>query len=277
MKNTENGGVVLITGGSSGIGAATVRTLSGAGFTVYAASRSGRLPEGCQAGRTLKPLVMDVNDEVAVRSGVERIVSEQGRIDAVVCNAGNGIAGPIEETSVAEMQAQFETTFFGVARTIRACAPFFRVQGSGRVITVSSVAAVAPLPFQGFYSAAKAGILQLTKALSIEMRSFGVQCCCILPGDVKTGFTAARRVVAAAQDPASPYREMTARSLIQMEKDEQREGMPPSVIASAVLRQLRRKKMRPECVPGALYAFLVPVIRLLPERLVLRVIEKMYL
>ena len=124
---------------------------------------------------------------------------------------------------------------------------------------------------------AKAGILQLTKALSIEMRTFGVQCCCILPGDVKTGFTAARRIAAAAQDPASPYREMTVRSLAQMEKDEQREGMAPSVIASAVLRQLRRKKMRPECVPGALYAFLVPVIRLLPERLVLRVIGKMYL
>jgi short-subunit dehydrogenase len=148
---------------------------------------------------------------------------------------------------------------------------------AGTEMPLAPTAAVAPLPFQGFYSAAKAGILQLTKALSIEMRSFGVQCCCILPGDVKTGFTAARRVVAAAQDPASPYREMTARSLVQMEKDEQREGMPPSVIASAVLRQLRRKKMRPECVPGALYAFLVPVIRLLPERLVLRVIEKMYL
>ena len=277
MRMNANVRVVLLTGGSSGIGAAAAALLCDAGMTVYAASRSGRPPQGYEGRAGMIPVVMDVNDEAAVRTVVARIVSEQGRLDAVVCNAGNGIAGAIEETSGEEMRAQFETTFFGMANTMRACAPVFRAQGGGRIVTVSSVAAVAPLPFQGFYSAAKAGILQLTKALSIEMRPFGVQCCCILPGDVKTGFTAARRVVAAGQAPDSPYRAMTDCSLRQMEKDEQQQGMPPAVIARAVLRQLRRRRMRPECVPGTLYAVLVPLIRLLPERLVLWIIGKMYL
>ena len=266
---------VLVTGGSSGIGAATARILCDAGMKVYAASRSGKAPEGYAGNPGIVPVVMDVNDPVAIGAVVQRILDECGSLDAVVCNAGNGIAGPIEETSVEEVQAQFSTTFYGVVKTIQACLATFRRQGRGRVVTISSVAAVAPLPYQGFYSSAKAAILQMTKALAIETRDFGIQSCCVMPGDVRTGFTKARRVAAKALDSDSPYREATIRGVAAMEKDENG-GMEPEVIAKAVLRQLRRKRMKPEVTPTFLYSLLVWAIRRFPQSLVLTVLKKMY-
>ena len=267
--------VVLITGGSSGIGAAAARLMCDAGMTVYAASRSGKAPEGYSGGKHMHPVVMDVNDATAVAAVVDRIISEQGRLDAVVCNAGNGIAGPVEETSIEEVEAQFRTTFYGVVKTIDACLPIFRKQGHGRVVTVSSVAAVAPLPYQGFYSAVKAGILNLTKALAIETKDFGIQCCSVMPGDVKTGFTAARKVAVKAQDADSPYFLKTLKGLEAMTKDEVN-GMKPEVIGRAIVRQLRRRRMKPEVTPTFIYSLLVWAIRRFPQSFVLRIIGKMY-
>ena len=264
---------VLVTGGSSGIGAATARLLCDAGMTVYAASRSGRAPEG-YSGKII-PVVMDVNDEAAIAAVVGRIIEEQGSLDAVVCNAGNGIAGPIEETSIEEVEAQFQTTFYGVVKTMDACLPIFRHQGRGRIVTVSSVAAVAPLPYQGYYSAVKAGILNLTKALAIETRRFGIQCCCVMPGDVRTGFTKARKVAARAADKDSPYYEYSMRGIAAMAKDEMG-GLKPEAIGKAILRQLRKRRMNPEVTPTALYSLLVWAIRRFPQSLVLKVLEKMY-
>ena len=267
--------VVLLTGGSSGIGAAAARLMCEAGMTVYAASRSGKAPEGYSDTGNMHPVVMDVNDEDAIKDVVGRIIEEQGRLDAVVCNAGNGIAGPIEETSIEEVEAQFRTTFYGVVKTLDACLPVFREQKRGRVITISSVAAVAPLPYQGFYSAVKAAVLNLTKALAIETRPFGIQCCSILPGDVRTGFTAARKIAVKAQDDSSPYHERTVRGIAAMSKDEQ-DGMEPEVIGRAVLRQLRRRRMRPEVTPTFIYSLLVWAIRRFPQGFVLRIIGKLY-
>ena len=266
---------VLVTGGSSGIGAATVRMLCNAGMTVYAASRSGKAPEEYSKNGNMFPVVMDVNDSEAIAAVVERIVRERGSLDAVVCNAGNGIAGPIEETSIEEIEAQYSTTFYGVVKTVQGCLPIFRKQGHGRVVTVSSVAALAPLPYQGYYSCVKAGILQLTKALAIETKEFGVQCCVVMPGDVKTGFTKARHVAQNTQREDSPYYKDCVKALAAMAKDEC-DGMSPEIIGKAILRQLQRKNMKPEVTPTFLYSLLVFLIRRLPQRLVLKVIGWMY-
>ncbi len=266
---------VFVTGGSSGIGAATARLLCDAGMTVYAASRSGKAPEGYSQNGNMIPVVMDVNDAQAIAEVVDRIVRERGSLDAVVCNAGNGMAGSIEETSIEEIEAQYSTTFYGVVKTVQACMPVFRRQEHGRVVTVSSLAALAPLPYQGYYSCVKAGILQFTKALAIESKDFGVQCCVVMPGDVKTGFTKARRVAEKAQRDDSPYYDGTVKALAAMAKDE-REGMKPEVIGNAILKQLRRRRMKPEVTPTFLYSLLVFAIRRLPQWLVLKVIGWMY-
>ena len=157
--------IVLLTGGSSGIGAATAWMLAQAGMTVYATSRSGKAPEH----ERIIPLVMDVNDAQAVENTVSRILSEQGRLDAVVCNAGNGMAGAAEDTSIDEIRYQFETCFYGAVKVIDACLPVFRRQGYGRILTVTSVAAFIPIPYQAFYSSVKAALLMYTKALSLGL------------------------------------------------------------------------------------------------------------
>ena len=139
--------VVLLTGGSSGIGAATAHLLADAGMKVYAGSRRGTI-DTPQEG--IVPVKLDVNDAAMTEAVVADILAREGRLDAVICNAGNGIYGPVEGTLEGEARAQFETTYFGSFRAIQACLPTFRKQGFGRIITITSVMAVLQLPFQGF-------------------------------------------------------------------------------------------------------------------------------
>ena len=272
---TTSSTIVLLTGGSSGIGAATAKLLCRGGMTVYSASRSGGGDaETLENGRII-PVKMDVNDPSAVKEVVDRIVREQGRLDAVVCNAGNGIAGSVEDTSVDEARYQFETCFYGAVRTIDACLPVFRSQGHGRIVTVSSVAAVIPIPFQAYYSSVKAALHMLTRALSLEVKPFGIQCCCVLPGDTKTGFTKARKYTQASQEATSPYYQTMHRSVAKMEKDEQN-GMAPEVIGKAILRQLGRRKMKLTVTPRIDYRAIGILVRILPERLAMWIIGLLY-
>ena len=150
--------VVLLTGGSSGIGAATAHLLASAGMKVYAGSRRGTI-DIPQEG--IVPVKLDVNDAAMAATVVADILTAEGHLDAVVCNAGNGVYGPVEGTLEEEARSQFETTFFGSLKTIEACLPVFRQQGFGRIITVASVMSILPLPYQAFYAAAKSALLSL--------------------------------------------------------------------------------------------------------------------
>lgn len=264
--------VVLLSGGSSGIGAATARLLAERGMTVYAGSRRGTVEY--PADRII-PVKMDVNDEQSVAQAVQKVLEEQGHLDAVVCNAGNGIYGPIEGSTDEEARFQFETCVFGSLKTIQACLPVFRRQGFGRIITVTSVMAILQLPFQGFYSAAKAAMLSLSESLSMELKGTGIECCSILPGDVATGFTAARKFTAKAQDPASPYRARMDKNLRKIEKDELG-GMSPDVIGRAIVRQLRKKHMSVRVIPRIDYGAVGVLVRILPERAKLSLLDLLY-
>ena len=259
--------VVLLTGGSSGIGAVTARLLAESGITVYAGSRRGTVEK--PAPRII-PIRLDVNQEGSPEAAVEQILSEQGHLDAVICNAGNGIYGPVEGATDAEARYQFETCYFGSLRTIQACR-----QGFGRIITVTSVMAILQLPFQGFYSAAKAALLSLSESLSMELNGTGIECCSILPGDVSTGFTAARTFTAAAKDPGSPYREKMDRNLKKIEKDEMG-GMKPEVIGKAILKQLKRKHMAVRVIPRIDYGAVGVLVLILPEKEKLALLDLLY-
>ena len=264
--------VVLLTGGSSGIGAATAHMLASAGMKVYAGSRRGTI-DTPQEG--IVPVKLDVNDAAATEAVVADILSREGRLDAVVCNAGNGIFGPVEGTLEEEARAQFETTYFGSFKTIQACLPTFRKQGFGRIITITSVMAILQLPFQGFYSSAKAALLSLSQSLSMELKGTGIQCCSILPGDVATGFTQARRKNQCAEDPASPYKDAMEKNLAKIEKDELG-GMSPDVIARAVLRQLRKKHMNVRVIPRIDYKAVALLVRILPASWALALLNAIY-
>lgn len=264
--------VVLLTGGSSGIGAATAHLLASAGMKVYAGSRRGTI-DTPQEG--IIPVKLDVNDDAVTEAVVADILSREGHLDAVICNAGNGVYGPVEGTTEAEARSQFETTFFGSLKTIEACLPVFRRQGYGRIVTVSSVMGILPLPYQVFYSSAKSALLFLTEGLDMELAGSGIQCCCILPGDVATGFTQARKLNQAAQDAQSPYKEKMQKNLGKIEKDEQG-GMAPEVIGRAILRQLRRKHMRARVIPRLDYGAIGFIVRICPVKWRLKLVNLLY-
>ncbi len=270
------GNIVLLTGGSAGIGSATAQYLMRQGYTVYAASRRGseNIEDPFSGGRIIG-LCADVTIPESLENAVSRILEEQGELSAVICNAGNGIAGAIEDTSLEEARYQMETNFFGVLNTIKACLPIFREQKYGKIIAISSVAAVAPIPFQGFYSASKSAIMLLMQSLSMEMKPYNVKCTCILPGDVKTDFTASRKYTEASGLPSSEYTEAMKAAVQTMEKDEQN-GMKPIVIAKAIYKVLKKENPKPVVVPHITYKLLYLLIKLVPTRLKIWVISKMY-
>mgnify|MGYP004447821569 CR=1 FL=1 len=192
----------------------------------------------------------------------------------VLCNAGNGIAGAIEETTTEEAKYQFETCFFGAHNTIRAALPHLRKQGYGKIIATSSVAAVVPIPYQAFYSSVKAALLAYMEALSMELRPFGIQCCCILPGDTKTGFTSARKYVKGAVE-TSPYDAARKKSLGKMEKDEVN-GMEPEQIAKAMVCQAYIKNMSMKFTPRIDYQVFNLLVKILPAKLMTWIVSKVY-
>ena len=270
------GNIVLITGGSAGIGRATAEYLMRQGYTVYAASRRGseNIEDPFSGGRIIG-LCADVTDKKSLDNAVSRIIEEQGELSAVICNAGNGIAGAVEDTSLEEARYQMETNFFGVFNTVQACLPIFRDQKHGKIIAISSVAAVAPIPFQGFYSASKSAIMLLMQSLSMEMKPYNVHCTCVLPGDVKTDFTASRKYTEKSKLPGSAYTDAMHAAVQTMEKDEQN-GMKPIVIAKAIAKVLKKENPGHVVVPHITYKLLYLLIKLVPTRLKIWVISKMY-
>lgn len=268
--------VVLITGASAGIGLSAALQLMNKGARVYAASRRGGTPQKATNGPgELIHVKMDVNKEEEVAAVVQQIITENKRLDAVICNAGNGIAGSIEDTSAEETRYQLETNFFGAVKTIQSCIPVFRAQGYGKIIATSSVAGIVPIPFQAFYSAGKAALLTFMQALAIELKPFGIQCCTVLPGDTKTEFTAARKYTDKSQLPESAYYAKMSASVKKMEHDEQN-GMKADVVAGAMVKQVYSKRMKPQVVPGLQYQVICLLFRWLPVRTSLWVVGLLY-
>lgn len=275
-KRFPHGRVALITGASSGIGAETARLFANAGYTVYAASRRGTLPEGFPdaAALAIHPLVMDIASEESVQAGAARIAAEQGGVDVLVHAAGNGLSGPIECCTAADAAAQMDINYFGALRLINAVLPGMRSRGRGLLLLVGSVGGEFSIPYQTLYSASKAALAMLADGLRLELRPFGVHAALVAPGDVRTGFTAARRdVPGGCPEAYAPY---MRRAVSQMEKDEQN-GMPPEAVAAAILRMAKRPYPPPRRVAGGMYALFVFLKRLLPARLVERLLYIMYL
>lgn len=266
--------IVLLTGGSAGIGKATAELLMRKGNKVYSISRRGG-DDKMEGDGMIVNLQADVTKPETIEAAVKRVVDVEGRIDALVCNAGNGIAGAVEDTSLDEVRYQFDTNFFGVVNTIKAVLPQMRSQKQGRIIAMSSVAAIVPIPFQAFYSASKSAILLYIQALGMELKPWNIECGCVLPGDTKTDFTASRKYAVESQKETSAYYETMKRSVGKMEQDEQA-GMSPMVIAKAVASQLTRRHVKPAMVPGLQYKFVCFLMKVLPARLRLSIIGAMY-
>ncbi len=225
--------VILVTGASAGIGRVCANSLHQSGWTVIGASRRGTSSGGWSG------LAMDVDDDASVKDGVAKVLTEQGRIDAVLANAGFGIAGAAEQTSIAEAKAQFETNFWGAIRIVSEVLPHFRKQGGGRLLLTSSIGGLLGIPYQAFYSASKFAIEGYAESLAYEVEPFNIHVTLIEPGNFKTDFTANRRMVEVTGD--DPYRAARQKAVSMMERDEIN-GASPLLVARVVEKVLNAKR-----------------------------------
>src|SRR6266516_4161220 len=208
--------VAVVTGASSGIVAAGIR--------VFNASR--RAP--ADPGSRIEHVTVDVTDDASVRAGVDQVRSEAGRIDVLVNCAGHLCAGAVEEVTVADAKAQFETNYFGVARMTLAVLPEMRERKQGHIITVSSLAGLVPVPFWGHYNASKFAIEALMETLRHEVRPFGIQVALVEPGSIKTPFYTTPH--ATAMDAYTAPRE----NFFAVMADYERKAPGPDVVARRV-------------------------------------------
>jgi len=250
---------VLVTGASTGIGAATAIHLKAAGFEVFGTSRRpDRLPDGAP---DIRWVALDVDDDESVAKGVAQVLAAVPRLDAAVCNAGFGIFGSVEEVSIEAARAQLETNFFGVLRTLRAVIPPMRSAGHGRIAVVGSLGGRAPIPFQAHYSASKAAVDALTLALRMELHGTGVGVSLIEPGDIATPFNDAMRWDE-GEDSVYGERIRACEAVI---RETLPKAPPPEVVARAVHRALTDRRPRVRYAVGA-ESLLVPLARrLLPD------------
>lgn len=261
-------GTVLITGASSGIGAASARRLAAAGFRVFGTTRH---PAKLEADAPeIEWIGMDVRDERSVKSGVDAVLAGAARLDGLVCNAGFGIFGSVEEVTLEQARAQFETNFFGILATLRAALPALRMVDSGRIVLVGSLAGRAPIPFQAHYSASKAAVEALALALHNELRQLGVRVSLVEPGDIRTAFNDHTDFSAAYH---SAYGEALERCRTVVETS--LEGAPePAVVAKVIHRALTARRPRLRYAVGREARSVALARRLLPDRWAMRLLGR---
>ncbi|MBQ9942373.1 MAG: SDR family NAD(P)-dependent oxidoreductase [Christensenellaceae bacterium] len=260
--------IVLVTGGTKGIGLAISRAFLALGDTVIAASRHPGQP-GFPA------IAADLCDPAAVTALAENVAAEYGRIDILINCAGAGLGGALEDFSAGQLTTECTLNLIGTARMTAAVLPIMRRQKSGRILSVGSVAGRVGIPFQSLYSASKAGIGAMNDALRLELKGTGVQVCTLEPGDTKSGFTSARAFADGIADNPD-YKDACQRALNAMMHDELN-GKAPESVAKAAVKLAKKRRMPARKVIGPDYKLLCLLIRLLPRRLVEFVLTKMYL
>jgi short-subunit dehydrogenase len=235
--------VVLVTGASSGFGRETARLLMGRGFKVYGTSRN---PSASPQEAGVGMIALDVDSDNSVQIGVKELLDETGRLDVLVNNAGYVLTGGAEETSIAEAKAQLETDFFGPVRMAKAVLPAMRKQGSGQIINISSLAAVLPVPFEGYYAASKAALLAWSEALRHEVKSLGIKVSVIEPGFFKTNLGNRREI---AKYTIRDYDELRQRATAALDNDFEN-GADPKIVAETVLQIITSKNPKLEYAVG---------------------------
>jgi len=253
--------VALVTGASSGIGAATALALARNGYRTFAGVRGSdggsKVPaalrvdaEGGNEAEDLPITIipgMDVDSEEAIASAVSEAASYNQRLDVLVNNAGYGQFGCAEDVPLPEFRRQFETNFFSIVRIIQEAAPIMRRQGSGDIVNISSVVGRMGLPGSPAYISSKFALEGLTECLRYELGQFGIRTTLIEPGVVKTGFFDSMRIPGSCSDPK--YRVLTDHMLAGIKMMVEM-GTPPSQVADAVIGAINDEEMLPRYVVG---------------------------
>jgi NAD(P)-dependent dehydrogenase (short-subunit alcohol dehydrogenase family) len=251
--------VVLITGGSSGIGKSIGEFLHHKGFVVYGTSRN---PE--RALNSIFPLItLDVRNADSIHSAVNKIIVTSGRLDVVINNAGVGITGPLEEIPMEEIKNNFETNFFGPIEVMKAVLPQMRSQQSGLIINITSIAGYMGLPYRSVYSASKGALELITESLRMEVKSFGIQITNIAPGDFATNIAAGRYHAPVVK--GSAYEVSYGNNLKTMDEHVD-SGSNPNEMADAVFAVIQNPNPKIHYKVGAfMQKFSIILKRILPD------------
>ncbi|NRR92581.1 SDR family oxidoreductase [Winogradskyella undariae] len=251
--------VVLITGGSSGIGKSVGEFLQEKGFKVYGTSRS---PNNYPNSKF--PIVaLDVTKLETISACVAEVLKVESKIDILINNAGAGITGPIEEIPDAEIKRNFETNLFGPINVTKAVLPSMRKQNSGLVINVTSIAGYMGLPYRGVYSASKGALELITEAFRMELKAFNINMANVAPGDFATNIAAGRYHAPALED--SPYKDTYGKTLSLMDEHVD-SGGDPKEMAEAIYKIIEAKNPKIHYKVGAfLQKFSIVLKRILPD------------
>lgn len=242
--------VLLITGASSGLGKAFALRLLKEGHTVYgAARRVEKMKDIEQAGG--RAIAMDVTDDAAMVDAVERIIGEQGRIDALINNAGYGVYGSVEETPIEEARRQFEVNLFGLGRLTQLVIPHMRKQGSGRIINISSMGGKMYLPLGAWYHATKHALEGWSDCLRLDLKAHGIDVVIIEPGVIRTEFEEVMVAPMIARSGSGPYGALTRQVAMATERN-YKAGSSPDVIADLVSKAVNARRPRTRYAGGHL-------------------------
>jgi len=261
-------GPILITGCSSGIGAATAKRLAGHGHLVYATARkpdtlAALADAGCHT------LALDVTDDSSMVAAVEAIVAEHGRVGALVNNAGYGEYGAVEDVSMDRVRRQLETNVVGLARMCQLALPSMRAAGTGRIVNIGSMGGRLTFPYGGHYHATKHAVEALSDALRYEVRPFGIKVILFEPGLIKTEF--GNTVSGTLGDTTTAESAYAARA---KRMDAMIEGMyksrlmavGPDAVAKVIERALTSRRPHTRYVVPVMTRGLIGVRQLLPGR-----------
>lgn len=245
--------VALVTGCSSGIGFETALALARDGYYTYASMRDTK--KGAKIQEIAKKenlgisvIQLDVDKTESIESAIKQIISERKRIDVLVNNAGYGLFGCLEDITIDELRAQFETNFFSVVNMIQKIAPIMRNQKSGSIVNISSVAGKIGFPGSPAYVSSKFAIDGLSECLRYELSPFGVNTIIIEPGVIKTNFFGSMKMPKNAK-PDSPYSDITNRVVAGVKMMSEM-GTPPKEVADVIIKVLKEKNPLPRYPVG---------------------------
>lgn len=257
--------VALVTGASSGIGLLTAQALVGAGYRVFGTSR-----RAVPAAPGITMLVCDVRSDASVQAMVATLLEQTGRIDLLVNNAGIGLLGAAEESSIAQAQALFDVNLFGVARVVNALLPAMRARRSGRIINMSSVLGLIPAPYNAYYAASKHALEGYTESLDHEVRALGIRAVLVEPGVTRTAF---EENLSRADQPLPAYAVERRRSE-QLMRQWVAAGDTPELVADTVVKAAGDARPRLRYSAGKQSRQVRSLRRFMPERLVDRLLRK---
>jgi NAD(P)-dependent dehydrogenase (short-subunit alcohol dehydrogenase family) len=215
-SNKQRALVAVVTGSSGGIGLATSLALARNGYLTYATMRNLAKRDSIQSVADkqhlpIRVLQLDVTDGNSISKAIQSILSENGRIDLLVNNAGYGLTGAFEDIGIDEIKSQYETNLYGVIRVTQEVLPTMRKQLSGRIINISSGAGRFGYPGGSAYVSSKFALEGLSESMTYEVEQFGIQVVLVEPGVIRTNFGENMVIAQKAQDPNSPYSQMMQR------------------------------------------------------------------